>query len=87
MPGGDGIDLVQIIKKKAFTPVILLTAMGEFSKRIEGLKIGADDYGAKPFEPEELYLRIQKLLNLYKDNTEKSKAYFFGNFVEGSQRI
>ena len=42
----------------------MLTAMGEDQNKIDGLKIGADDYLAKPFEPEELYLRIQKLLNL-----------------------
>ena len=43
--------------------------MGESENRIEGLKYGADDYLSKPFEPEELYLRIKNLLNLYKDNT------------------
>ena len=62
MPGGDGINLIHTIKKKSSTPVILLTAMGESNNRIEGLKIGADDYVAKPFEPEELYLRIKELL-------------------------
>ena len=44
MPGGDGIDLIQIIKKKSSTPVILLTAMGESFNKIEGLKKKADDY-------------------------------------------
>ena len=38
MPGGDGIDLIQMIKEKSSTPVILLTAMGESTNRIEGLK-------------------------------------------------
>ena len=44
---------------------VTIIAMGEFENKIEGLKNGADDYLSKPFEPEELYLRIQNLLNLY----------------------
>ena len=59
----------------------MLTAMSESEYRIQGLQYGADDYLSKPFEPEELYLRIQKLLNLYKDNRDKKKAIVFGNFV------
>ena len=66
MPTGDGISLVSLIKKNNTTPVIMLTAMGEDINKIEGLKIGADDYVAKPFEPEELFLRIMNLLNFYK---------------------
>ena len=80
MPSGDGIDLVNIIKEKNETPIILLTAMGESENKIEGLKIGADDYVSKPFEPEELYLRIQKLLNLFDSNKEKSRIINFGEF-------
>ena len=80
MPSGDGINLIKIIKEKNNTPVILLTAMGESENKIEGLKIGADDYVSKPFEPEELYLRIQKLLNLFDSNKEKSRTINFGEF-------
>ena len=67
MPSGDGIDLISNIKEISITPVIMLTAMGENLSKIEGLKTGADDYIAKPFEPEELYLRIEKLLKLYEN--------------------
>ena len=81
MPSGDGINLVNIIKEKSNTPIILLTAMVETENKIEGLKIGADDYLAKPFEPEELYLRIQKLLNLFSDINEKSEIINFGDFT------
>ena len=81
MPSGDGINLINIIKEKSNTPIILLTAMGEPENKIEGLKIGADDYLAKPFEPEELYLRIQKLLNLFSDINEKSEMINFGDFT------
>ena len=48
--------------KKIDTPIILLTAKGEASERVEGLEIGADDYLPKPFEPKELVLRIDNIL-------------------------
>ncbi len=63
MPGKSGLEFLKENKKKLGTPVILLTAKGEASERVEGLEIGADDYLPKPFEPKELILRIQNILN------------------------
>ena len=71
MPSGDGINLINFIKKTSDTPIIMLTAMGDNNNKIEGLKNGADDYLSKPFEPEELFLRISNLLSLY-DNFKNS---------------
>jgi two-component system, OmpR family, phosphate regulon response regulator OmpR len=62
MPGEDGLSLLKGIRQEIDTPVILLTARGQPAERIEGLKLGADDYLAKPFEPEELTLRIGSIL-------------------------
>jgi two-component system phosphate regulon response regulator OmpR len=63
MPGEDGLSLLKSVRdKKQDTPIILLTARGLPAERIEGLKIGADDYLSKPFEPEELVLRIASIL-------------------------
>ena len=62
MPGKSGLDFIND-NKKFETPIILLTAKGQPSERIEGLEIGADDYLPKPFEPKELILRIQNILN------------------------
>ena len=62
MPGKSGLDFIND-NKKLETPIILLTAKGQPSERIEGLEIGADDYLPKPFEPKELILRIQNILN------------------------
>ena len=81
MPSGDGIDLVEFIKEKTNSPIIMLTAMSEDQNKIDGLKIGADDYLAKPFEPEELYLRIKKLLNLYINKSKKDLKISFGEFI------
>lgn len=62
MPGEDGLSLLRGIRDEIDTPVILLTAKGDPADRIEGLRLGADDYLGKPFEPEELQLRIQAIL-------------------------
>ena len=72
MPGKSGLEFTNENKKKLDTPIILLTAKGEASDRIEGLEIGADDYLAKPFEPKELILRIKNILNKTKfDNSKR----------------
>jgi two-component system phosphate regulon response regulator OmpR len=62
MPGEDGISLTRELRQKMQTPILLLTAKGETSSRIEGFEAGADDYLAKPFEPKELLLRINAIL-------------------------
>ena len=62
MPGKSGLEFIQDNKRKISTPIILLTAKGGPSERVEGLEIGADDYLPKPFEPKELILRIQNIL-------------------------
>ena len=81
MPSGDGINLIEKIKKNKSTPIIMLTAMGEIDNRIKGLKYGADDYLAKPFEPEELFLRIKKLLEFYNDKKDEINTVVFGEFI------
>ena len=62
MPGLSGLDFISKHKEKLNTPIILLTAKGQASERIEGLEVGADDYLSKPFEPKELILRIRNIL-------------------------
>ena len=62
MPGQNGFELTQEIKKNSSMPIILLTAKGEVENRIEGLELGADDYLGKPFEPKELLLRIKNIV-------------------------
>ena len=71
MPGKSGLEFIKENKKKLNTPIILLTAKGEPTERIEGLEIGADDYLPKPFEPKELVLRIQNILNKTKKINQK----------------
>ena len=63
MPGKSGLEFVEENKKFIDTPIILLTARGEANDRIKGLETGADDYLPKPFEPQELSLRINSILS------------------------
>lgn len=65
MPGEDGFSLVKWLRGQpglAAAPVLMLTARGLAADRIEGLSLGADDYLAKPFEPQELLLRVEAIL-------------------------
>ena len=71
MPGKSGLEFIQENKKKLETPIILLTAKGEAKERIEGLEIGADDYLPKPFEPKELILRIENIIQKTKKIIKK----------------
>tara|TARA_B100000401_G_scaffold127197_1_gene83515 strand:- start:772 stop:1278 length:507 start_codon:yes stop_codon:yes gene_type:complete len=78
MPGKTGLEFTQDYKNKINTPILLLTAKGEPSERIEGLEVGADDYLTKPFEPKELILRINNILNKTK-SMETKRIIEFGN--------
>ena len=70
MPGKNGLEFIEENKKKLDTPIILLTAKGETNERIEGLEVGADDYLPKPFEPRELILRINNIIEKTKKNEQ-----------------
>jgi two-component system phosphate regulon response regulator OmpR len=71
MPGEDGFSLTRWLREQkgaaGRTPVLMLTARGQAEDRIEGLRTGADDYLPKPFEPEELVLRIEAILRRAQD--------------------
>ena len=63
MPGFDGLEVVQRLRKRGQTlPVLLLTARSAVADRVKGLNVGADDYLPKPFELEELDARLRALL-------------------------
>ncbi|MHA1107837.1 MAG: response regulator [Alphaproteobacteria bacterium] len=62
MPGENGLELTESLRRQSQVPILLLTARNEAEDRIDGLERGADDYLAKPFEPRELVLRLQTIL-------------------------
>lgn len=80
MPGEDGFELTKSLRAVDDVPIILLTARGEASDRINGLSLGADDYLAKPFEPEELVLRIKSILKRQAARPRQHKISF-GDFL------
>ena len=81
MPGESGLDLLKSIRKQKSVPAIFLSAKGESKDKISGLEIGADDYLSKPFEPEELFLRIKNLLDLFENLKNKKIKISFGEFT------
>ncbi len=62
MPGETGLEFAQWFVENNSTPILMLTAMDDAQDRIAGLEVGADDYLTKPFETQELLLRIKNIL-------------------------
>jgi len=80
LPGMSGLELGQKIKKKyPDQPIVFLTAMSSKEDILKGLKLGADDYICKPFEPEELVLRVNNILK--RSGRVKPEVIRLGEFV------
>ncbi len=62
MPDLDGIEVMRQLRERRSVPVILLTAKGSTADKAKGLDLGADDYVAKPFHPDELAARVRAVL-------------------------
>ncbi|MBL0934969.1 MAG: response regulator transcription factor [Rhizobiaceae bacterium] len=62
MPGETGVELTKSLRAEKDVPILMLTALSETDKRVEGLEAGADDYLPKPFDPRELILRVNAIL-------------------------
>lgn len=62
LPGIDGRDVCEEVRKSSDVPIIMLTAAGDETQRIHGFELGADDYVVKPFSPRELVMRVKALL-------------------------
>lgn len=62
LPGLDGWQIMEVLRKKSDVPVLFLTARDDVQDRIHGLELGADDYLVKPFSFTELMLRLRTLL-------------------------
>lgn len=82
LPGMDGFSVCRTIRREDIsTPVLFLTAKNSGTDRVMGLKIGGDDYLSKPFNLEELLLRVEKLIQRKESGARGGanlKSYSFG---------
>ena len=87
MPGESGLELVRAWRSgNDGIPVLMLSALAEASDRIAGLATGSDDYLSKPFEPQELLLRIHSLLRRAPPPVTGGGEVRFGGFIFNPQR-
>lgn len=85
MPNMDGFELCRHLRRYYENmPVLMLTAKGELANKVKGFGLGADDYLTKPFEGDELVVRVQALLRRYK--IEASQVIQIGNVVIDKNR-
>ena len=90
LPGIDGLEVCRLLRANEHTahiPLIMLTARAEESERIVGLEIGADDYLAKPFSPNELVARVRALLRrATRQDAPSSRPLSLGSIIVDSDR-
>ncbi|HSN12131.1 MAG TPA: response regulator transcription factor [Propionibacteriaceae bacterium] len=81
LPGVDGLDICERIRRSSDVPIMILTALGSESDRVVGLEQGADDYVVKPFSPREVTLRVQRLLQRSAPATAPGSPLVDGDLV------
>lgn len=80
LPGMDGFEICEKLRKVSDIPIIFLSAKGEEWDKVKGLRIGADDYIVKPFSPGELVARIDAVLRRASNGENRDKVMEHGNF-------
>ena len=89
LPQVDGLEVCRAVRaneKTAAIPIIMLTARAEESERITGLEVGADDYLAKPFSPNELVARVRALLRRAQGHARSAPVVEYGPIVVDTTR-
>lgn len=74
LPGIDGLDVCKEVVEKYNIPIIISSARSDISDKVIGLQLGADDYLPKPYDPKEMYARIQSLIRRYKKTNATNEA-------------
>ena len=77
LPGRNGLDLCEELRKSSALPIVMLTAKGDDVDRITGLEVGADDYLAKPFNPRELLARVNAVLRRTSMHVRRPRGFGF----------
>ncbi|WP_436865363.1 response regulator transcription factor [Bacillus fungorum] len=86
MPEMDGLSVCKEIRKTSDVPIIFLTAKGEEWNRVNGLRMGADDYIVKPFSPGELIARMEAVLRRYTKQEQQEEIQFGPIFINEKSR-
>lgn len=76
LPGKSGLEIAQHLRQHSDLYIIMLTARGEEQDRIQGLRLGADDYIVKPFSPRELVARVEAILRRKREVTQKQQPIY-----------
>jgi DNA-binding response OmpR family regulator len=71
LPGRDGFELIGLLRQGGRVPIIMLTARGQTTDKLKGLKLGADDYVTKPFDIEELMARVHSVMRRSSPEVER----------------
>ena len=87
LPGIDGFEVLRRLRQTSKTPILMLTTRGAAMDRVHGLESGADDYLAKPFQPEELVARIKTILRRVYPNDAAAKLIFGDVTVDELERL
>ena len=88
LPRKDGFEICRALRRRGVhTPIIMLTARSQVADKVSGLKVGADDYLTKPFEPSELLARVEALLRRVSTPREnREETYRFGSVAVDFRR-
>ncbi|MEM7599859.1 MAG: response regulator transcription factor [Verrucomicrobiota bacterium] len=87
LPGGSGFDILQALQEnRPGIPIIILSARGEEADRVDGLKLGADDYVVKPFSMKELLARVEAVLRRSPERSPEVSAVAFHGGVADLER-
>jgi DNA-binding response OmpR family regulator len=78
LPGLDGLDVAREIRRKANTPIIMVTARVDETDRLIGLELGADDYVTKPYSPREVVARVRAVLRRSGGTPSQTQKFTIG---------
>lgn len=79
LPLMNGAEVLNVVRKRGITPVIMVTAMGDETEKLGALRYGADDYVVKPYNPKEVVARVQAVLRRTLASNENETRLRFGS--------
>jgi DNA-binding response OmpR family regulator len=90
LPGIDGFEVLRRVRERSTRPVIMLTAKGAEEDKVQGLRLGADDYVTKPFSAQELLARVEAVLRrsrLSEVGERQQQAFTLGDLAIDWQQM